>query len=276
METVQGKEGSISSAHSSHAEGLYSTASAPAAHAQGNNTIANVYASHAMGQYNRTLTGPSDSFSGTADALVIGNGTPWVARGNAFRVTFDGATFGLSAYNSTGADYAEYFEWLDGNPGNEDRVGFFVTLDGEKIRIATSADTYLLGVVSATPTVIGDSYQDDWNGKYVTDQWGRIQYHYVDVPATLDSNGQIITPARKDYVPIFNPDWNPEIDYIPREQRQEWSPVGMVGKLLVRDDGTCQVNGFCQPNDAGIATASPEGYRVMARVAPNNVRVLVK
>ncbi len=29
------------------------------------------------------------------------------------------------AFNTSGADYAEYFEWLDGNPEAEDRRGYF-------------------------------------------------------------------------------------------------------------------------------------------------------
>ncbi|MDQ0246497.1 hypothetical protein J2S09_004101 [Bacillus fengqiuensis] len=32
--------------------------------------------------------------------------------------------------------------------------------------------------------------------------------------------------------------------------------VGLLGKLLVGDDGTCQVNGYCKPNGQGITTAS--------------------
>ena len=49
----------------------------------------------------------------------------------------------------------------------------------------------------------------------------------------------------------------------------------MLGKLLVRDDGTCQVNGYCKPNNEGIATAADHGYRVMKRTGPNQVLVLL-
>ncbi|QNU68741.1 hypothetical protein EHE19_004300 [Ruminiclostridium herbifermentans] len=121
-----------------------------------------------MGKYNKTLAGNPTSFSITSDAFTIGNGE-YQAETNAFRVTFDGKTYGLSAFNSTGADYAEFFEWADGNIDNEDRVGYFVTLDGDKIRKAKSSDDYILGVVSVNPSVIGDNYADDWRGKYVTD-----------------------------------------------------------------------------------------------------------
>ncbi|OAS84626.1 hypothetical protein A6K24_25105 [Metabacillus litoralis] len=52
-------------------------------------------------------------------------------------------------------------------------------------------------------------------------------------------------------------------------------PVGLVGKLLVRDDGTAIVNGYCKPNKEGIATVAEHGYRVMKRTGPNQVFVLV-
>ncbi|WP_413408549.1 peptidase G2 autoproteolytic cleavage domain-containing protein [Paenibacillus amylolyticus] len=63
---------------------------------------------------------------------------------------------------------------------------------------------------------------------------------------------------------------------IPRLQRVEWIPIGVVGKLLVRDDGTNQVGGFCRPNNEGIATSSTTGYRVMKRTGPNQILIFVK
>jgi len=261
----------------SHAEGLYTQAKGSCSHAGGAYTTADTYASRVFGQYNKVLTGGQTySYSGTADAFVIGNGTSASALANAFRVTFDGKTYGLSAFNSTGADYAEFFEWLDGNPNSEDRTGYFVTLDGDKIRKATAADDYKLGVISAQPSVVGDSFNDAWNGMYLRDEWGRILYHDVTVAAVLDSDGNVIDPERVDYVPQLNPEWDSSQPYVPREQRLEWATVGMMGKLLVRDDGSCIVNGFCSPNDDGIATASPSGYRVMKRISDSIVQILLK
>jgi Domain of unknown function (DUF3476). len=49
-----------------------------------------------------------------------------------------------------------------------------------------------------------------------------------------------------------------------------------MGQILVRDDGTCQANGYCNVNGLGIATASPDGYRVMKRVSPNQVLILFR
>ena len=76
--------------------------------------------------------------------------------------------------------------------------------------------------------------------------------------------------------PILNPEWDSSKKYIPRLKRPEWVAVGLVGKILVRDDGTCQVGGYCKPNNEGVATASENGYRVMKRTGQNQVLVLVK
>ena len=55
----------------------------------------------------------------------------------------------------TGADYAEYFEFEDGNPTKEDRIGYLVELSGAKIKLANGTD--ILGAVSSTMGVIGDA-----------------------------------------------------------------------------------------------------------------------
>ena len=46
-----------------------------------------------------------------------------------------GATYASAAYNSSGADYAELFQWLDDNTNNEDRAGLFVTLKGKQQKV---------------------------------------------------------------------------------------------------------------------------------------------
>lgn len=192
------------------------------------------------------------------DLFIVGNGTRDVSRSNAFRVSSTGAVYGTGAYNTSGADYAEYFEWQDGNPDNGDRRGRFVTLEGEKIRFAQPGE-YVLGVVSAAPSVVGDAASEDWQGKYERDIFGQILY---------GEDG-----ARK-----LNPAFKPEDDaaYTGREKRKEWAAVGMMGKLAVVDDGSCQVNGYCQPGADGIAVSAETGYRVIARLDDMHVKIVVK
>jgi hypothetical protein len=79
---------------------------------------------------------------------------------------------------------------------------------------------------------------------------------------------------------IINPkyDASRQGSYIERSRRPEWAPVGMMGKLLVRDDGTCEVGKFCKPNDEGIATLAEgkDGYYVMDRISENIIKVLFR
>lgn len=83
---------------------------------------------------------------------------------------------------------------------------------------------------------------------------GRVQYHDVEVPEINDTEGKVIQPGFTKTEPRLNPKWDATKEYIPRSQRPEWVAVGLLGKLLLRDDGTCEVNGYCKPNDEGIGT----------------------
>lgn len=61
-----------------------------------------------------------------------------------------------------GADYAEYFEWEDGNPSNEDRRCLFVSIVNgtKKIRKAMVGDD-ILGITSIDASVIGNALHKD-------------------------------------------------------------------------------------------------------------------
>lgn len=221
-----------------------------------------------------TIYAPSST--NNSNLFVVGNGAGGLNRSNAFRVVATGYVY-YATGNAVGADYAEYFEWQDGNSNEEDRRGLFVTLDGEKIRIANSSDQYILGVVSACPGVIGDAKEDDWQGRWSKDIYGSIMTEDVIVPDELDENGSVIVEGGVRTQRVVNPDYDPNEVYIPRSERPEWSPVGLLGKLVVRDDGTCEVGKFCKSNDEGVATYSDTpGYYVMARLDETHVKVLVK
>ena len=260
-----------------HAECLNTTASGLASHAEGEFTIADVYYMHAMGEYNK----PSSALEAR---FVIGNGTGNTARANIFRINSSGNTYGVGAFNTSGADYAEYFEWQDENPNKEDRAGHFVTLDGEKIKYANDGD-YVVGIVSGAPAIVGDHPSESWAERYMKDIFGRIQYHSVNVPEQTETVTKadgttetiVIRPAHTEVQPVVNPDYDAskENAYQNRESRPEWAAVGMVGKLVCIDDGTCEVNGYCKPK-SGVAVKADTGYRVIARLDSTHIKVLIK
>lgn len=222
------------------------------------------------------------------DAFIIGNGVNSSSYSNCFRVQFNGNVYGLSSYHTSGADYSEFFEWEDENPNKEDRVGRLAALDGEKIRYAKQGED-ILGITSALPAIIGDSPADSWKERYATDVFGRRILEEVTILAQeseKNENGMEIKPAVPEHVETqfkVNPDYDPikENEYESREKRPEWSTVGMLGKLVLIDDGSsCEVNGYAQPSAAGDGTATKSdaktNCRVMARLDDTHIKVLLK
>ena len=285
----------------SHAEGKETIASGYASHAEGCGTVAKVNYCHVQGKYSIYQDNNGNPLN---YAHIVGNGRSNIARSNAHTLDWEGNAWYQGSVTSNGADYAEFFEWLDGNLDNEDRVGLLVTLDGEKIKLANAGDE-VLGIISGTAAVLGDNYECEWNGKYLTDDFGRVIYDLVEEFVDVENieykevekevvdeetnetriemvTEKIVTIEKKSTGfwkhPRLNPDYDPEQTYVNRADRPEWDAVGMLGKLYVCDDGTCQVNGYVTVGENGIATASLEktNMRVLSRTAENVVRVLLK
>ena len=278
------------------ASGYQTTASADYSTTEGNKTKSTGYYAHAMGtnttalqnqlamgSYNDETLAAQNGLSGTVGtAFVIGNGTS-SSKSNAFRVQSDGSTYAKGAYNATGADYAEYFEWADGNTDNEDRRGYFVTFDEEKpnmIRKAKSSDEYILGVISGNPCIIGNS-DECWLGKNMFDEFNSPIYETIEEEIEYEDpeTHEITTKLVEVTQHKVNPNYDPDKQYVHRSERPEWSTVGFIGVLPVIEDGTCKVGGYCKCNDDGIATlAEPSkfNYRVIERVSENVVKVVIK
>jgi len=169
-----------------------------------------------------------------------------------FRVRGDGQIYSDAASIVAPADYAEYFEWFDGNTNAEDRAGIPVVLVGNKIVEATENSEEIIGIVSGRPGFIGDSAWSHWNEKYLIDDFGRriLEDYEVYEWIEVDKNGKIVElsyafddPKMDDinlpenYKTVIqqrekvNPNYDPELEYTPRENRQEWDAIGLVGKV---------------------------------------------
>lgn len=263
--------------------GWYTTANGNYSFVAGQNNTAE-HLQMVIGRYADTSSaakkGPSSDTSTVGSLFVIGNGTAEDKVGNAFRVSTSGTVYSTSGSVTTGADGAEFYPWADGNPNAEDRIGRFVTLDGEKIRFATSDDEDIEGVISDMDiaSFIGDCYADHWHGKFLKDVFGRRITENVEIEAYTDENG-VEHPAETVTQFKLNPEFDPKQVYISREDRAEYGLVALWGKVVVIDDGTCKVNGYCKPGkEGGIATASDTmtPYRVMERIDENHVRIRIK
>lgn len=238
----------IANGASSHAEGNETVAQGISSHAEGNNTYALAY-QHVQGHCNDTSLARSGVNYGTGEgtAFVIGNGmNSFASPSNAVRIDYNGKLWAKQSYSPTGADYAEYFEWLDGNKNNEERYGYFVTLDGDKIRKATDKDDYILGVISKNPSVLGNSDME-WSGKFLKD----------DFNSYLKKKETIVVDDEEVEIEFYvlSDDYDDTKEYVQRDNRPEWSAVGMLGVLPTLQDGTLKVNGYATVNKDGIATA---------------------
>ena len=177
---------------------------------------------HCLALSQKTSDFSQDGFGAFGIAVDRANTSAYVFAGwyssttsdKEFSFRGDGQAYADGSWNGGGADYAEYFEWLDGNPNNEDRRGYSVSLVGNKIKIAEQGEK-IIGIISGNPSVIGDSAWNIWNEKYLKDDFGT----YI-----RDENGYR----------ILNQNYNSEIEYIPREKRKEWSVVGLMGKLRIK------------------------------------------
>ena len=275
------------------------------------------------GKYNNLSDAPELTSSSASDGLfVVGHGTSASATANAFRVSSDGKCRGVNSFTSSGADYAEYMEWEDGNPNNEDRRGRMVAYaltDVEctveeieilhpdthepiavkavvyekmpTIRYANSLDE-CIGIITGSASFIGNTASEDWNSRFLKDIYGERIMQSVLIPEETETykvkeideeTGEEVMVEKTKVIPehwakqfVLNPHYNPEKEYVSREQRQEWDPVGMVGMVVVEDDGTCVVGGYCKPSTNGTGTSAETGYRVLQRMDNTHVRVLVK
>lgn len=155
----------------------------------------------------------SDAAAGTGwqflSCVSDANGTP----DQEFNLRGDGNGFCDGSFTGGGADFAEMFEWADGNPDCEDRVGCTVSLIADKIRVARPGD-HVIGVVSACPTIIGNAAWNKWASKYLRDDFGRY----------------VMQDGRR----VLNPDFRPDARYTPRSERPEWAVVGIRGRVRVR------------------------------------------
>ncbi len=284
-----------SSGYGSYACGLDTEASGDYSHAGGSSTAASNYASHASGKYNKTMTGGGTGSTQVGDVFVIGNGTSTTARSNALRVTYLGNIYGTKAFQSSGADYAEFIKpWADGNPDAEDRIGYFVTVKDGFLEKAAQGDL-IAGITSGNPSIVGNA-DEDYYWRYERDEFNRIVME--DVPETIqqtdeDGNlvfheethepvmvetGNIIKNARMKLAKDYDP--SQQESYIERKDRKEWDYVGMLGVLPLRDDGTCLPNHFCKCKGDGIATHAPERgfdtYQVIERISENVISVILR
>ena len=169
--------------------------------------------------------GASNTGAYTDDIMVVG------FEGGEARVGIEDTTpsytldvTGTGNLTSTGygtwADYAEFFETVD---GNDISAGTTVVLIDGKVRAAEEGESPM-GVISDNPQFCGNADgRKTWQGKFVKDAYGNYEYELGE-----DGTPKIDMAARK-----ISPDYDESLEYINRETRPEWVIVGLLGQIPV-------------------------------------------
>lgn len=187
------------------------------------------YNSHTVGATGSSLVLVSKNVKNSKEySIALGHGEGAASESNK-KIEFDalnGTVRSKGAIESVSdlKDLAEYFESVDGKSID---AGYLVTLEGDRIRKALQGDD-ILGVISKTAGVVLGGAAFDWTDRYLRDEFGGLVYQ------TIKRDGKDIP------VPVENPDYNPEIEYVSRENRPEWHIVGLIGQVYVRIDETVQ------------------------------------
>lgn len=143
--------------------------------------------------------------------FVVGRGDSDTSRENLMSVDTNGNCFLKgSLYQNTTADYAEYFEALN---GEEIPSGTSVVLEKSKIREALPGENPL-GVISQISGIRANAYQDGWHGKYKKNEFGGL--------------------IRNKSEPILSELYDDGQEYVPRSKRPEWNLVGLLGQIYLR------------------------------------------
>ena len=204
------------------------------------------------------------------------------------------------------SDYGEYFEWEDANEKTEDRRGLFVSFSKEdKIKIGVLGKDKVLGVVTRSSGVIGNSQERNWKGCIERDIYGdpiavyNKRYHITsictekkiaftnddladeNIDKFIANNPELslafITDKNIDKYTVMKESENiKNLKYIPRSQRKEWTCVGLLGQLVVREQnpGSLLPGMYVTSDENGYAV---EGYdfRVLKRFSESTVLVYI-
>ena len=150
---------------------------------------------------------------------------------------------------SQNADYAEVGEWADGNPKDENRIGYFVAIDNSSagstmVKAASTSD--VRGVTVASPAFSGNC---------------------------ADSKFDIVTSTETD-----QDTGETHTEITSKKLKKQYDYVAVMGIVSVIDNGTCEINGKCMPADDGTAVPSPNnmGYQIIDRIDDTHVLITVE
>lgn len=206
-----------------------------ASHATYTGDVLTLRSERASGTNHNFLTARAD-VSGTPNLVfkVAGNG----------QISTDQASV-----TTGGAGYGEAWEWDDGNPNGEDRIGQTVVALGRwrMGRAKDHPDKPVIGVASARCAMVGNAFENGWSGRFVRDDIGNILTELVDVATweTVETETQQVERVRK-------------VPYKRMEPKREWR-TRMIEEPAVEERDGVMVQIMVPREDSGWVSVVKEG-----------------
>ena len=190
-----------------------------------------------------------------------------------FKLSGDGDAFAEGSWSGGGADFAEYFESKTGG-ALEVGKSVVMDGDKVRLYADTDDAADIVGVVrpkedSKTGAIIGNTAWNHWQNRYLTDDYGRYLREDREVVTWDHPDGPERDPHAPDYDPEKghgkertiahytdsipddvtvpdgavrsmqsvkkqNPDYDEDREYAPREDRDEWALIGLLGQVPVK------------------------------------------
>jgi hypothetical protein len=138
--------------------------------------------------------------------------------------SFNGNATFAGKITQNNADIAELFESQSGLAID---LGTIVTLDDDKIRKAQPSDVPI-GVISGTAALVANEKTYHHKDKFLKNEYGVTITERKQIE-NIDDNGESYFEWRD--IPVENPEYDSEIDYVSRSDRPEWNTVGLLGQI---------------------------------------------
>ena len=303
--------GTTASAYYATAIGVGTTASTLSATALGYQTTASGLASTSLGEETVACGGFSVAMGLLVTATDTFDFTMGCCGAKARIQMCTGVGYFNGGTQGSGADYAEMFQSVDGACIPKAK---FVSFKECSDCVCPGCND-IVGITSVSPSVMGDAAPTEWVGKYLKDEIGQLlradqefsedftvhtediddkdtfkdQIHlenpigdwtYEVLSSEDDEHKITVTYTKNDL--ILNPDYDPDTEYVLREDRPEWNEIGLVGKLWVEKadkDGTFNVGDYVTSDEDGLAVPSTKGeayaYRIL-EVATDHIKIYFK
>lgn len=189
--------------------------------------------------------------------------------------------------------YSEMYEWTV-RPSDECKFGRFVQfnkLEPEKINLAYDPDADVIGVASVNYVAASDN-PDVWVKRYMSNEYGdifmmkeRLAVGNKDYDQ-IEEFSYIHTFPYEQYIPVENKDYNRELNYVKRSDRNEWASIVIKGKAIVKDNGVCEPGKYCKPQfseineEAGIAVPAERNeensFYVIKRISDTTIMIFIR